>query len=892
MRLFSKPTRLAALFLTFSLGANAQSLLEKANKQYELHAYRLAAQSYESVLARDADPSVSARLANAYFHLNELEKAATQFALAIKSERAQPDVVLNYGRVLMMLGRYDEAETQFKKYRATDSFVAENYVKSCQFARQNEDNMPEMTVSAVPKVNSSAADFGVSFYKNNLVWSSSRTDLKRAQETASKNMWSGIRFNQLFTAPIEGVSSTPFKVSFLKNDLKNTLNESNPSYSADGKTVAFMRNNFDDGERISSKGGMELSLFTAEVDEDGNWTNIKPFQYNAQGVSTGFPSLSPDGKTLYFASNRSGSMGGFDIFESKRRGDFWGEPRNLGSSVNTQGDEITPFHDGNNLFFASDFHTGYGGFDIFKLENSVSAPVNLGTSINTAGDEYSYIFDPSVKIGYFVSTRKGGSGKEDIFKVSKEGESANIVIAEAGTMKLIKDAKISVTQGNQKALSQLKGGNYLVDLADSRPVTVEVKKEGYLPKTFKIEPKYQKTTQIIEILLEKDLPVAMKAVPQHAGVVFDASTGDALEGVQVRATNQETNEFLEATTDKSGKFKFSLESNQNYLLSYSKESFVVGKKNVKASMSNRNLGEFTLKPSALTGKIELEVPQPVAQSKDELPENYAVTVKSAKKYGYAVQLLVTTQERILNLSEFDALREAGNLYVLPESGKQKLRLGVYQNREEANAALKKAVALGSKGAYVVEENNSEAYSVNKYVKRPQPKATKKTAEVSPVESGDEEQIEYSKVPESYDIIAKPAQKKPTAAKKGIKKDEIPTNYTAVVKAKAPVKALPKPKGPVAKDVPKSYNVVEKPKVEDKTFKVKIAAMKKAELFKDEKVAQLWKVDQEKQGDFVIFYFDGIKTLQQAKSLKAKVKEAGYKDAKVVVREAEKFKVVD
>jgi hypothetical protein len=112
------------------------------------------------------------------------------------------------------------------------------------------------------------------------------------------------------------------------------------------------------------------------------------------------------------------------------------------------------------------------------------------------------------------------------------------------------------------------------------------------------------------------------------------------------------------------------------------------------------------------------------------------------------------------------------------------------------------------------------------------------------------------------------------------------------KTKVNPKPLPQPKKEVV--VPKAYNepVVKKPVVEDKTFKVQIAAMKKAELFNDEKVAQIWKIDQVKHGDFTLFIMDGIKTLQQAKDLKAKVKTAGYTDAKVVVKDGDKFRVVD
>ena len=122
-----------------------------------------------------------------------------------------------------------------------------------------------------------------------------------------------------------------------------------------------------------------------------------------------------------------------------------------------------------------------------------------------------------------------------------------------------------------------------------------------------------------------------------------------------------------------------------------------------------------------------------------------------------------------------------------------------------------------------------------------------------------------------------------------------------IKVDAPKPTVVKPTT-APKTVPEQYSTVAlppkkaaepvKPVVEDKTFKVKIAAMKKPELFNDSKVATLWKIEQLKQGEFTVFMMDGFKTLEQAKEMKKKVQASGFADAKVVVRDGEKLKVVD
>lgn len=844
MQLSIKTLSLAVLCAA-SLSLQAQTLSEKADMHYELHAYRLAAQNYETILARDPEETLVAnKLADAYYHLNDLQKAAKWYAVALRSNALKTQSVLQYGKVLMMLGKYDEAAEQFKRYRATNTVVADNYLKASQFAKQTEDNMPDMNVAALSKANTATSDFGVTLFGDKMIWSSSRTDLKRGETSAKA--WSGAESNQLFSAPIEGVSTQPFKVSFLKSDFKNGMNESHVSFSEDGKSVAFMRNNLDDGERISSSGGMELSIFTAEIDAQGNWRDVKAFPYNGTGYSTGFPSLSPDGKTLYFASNRPNGQGGFDIYSCQKRGMIWGEPRNMGSDINTVGDDITPFTDGKTFYFASDYHIGYGGFDVFsvgipsgKTDGVGNEIVNLGTGVNSAGDDFGFVFDPSVKVGFFTSNRAGGKGKEDIYRVDKPSETANIVILDNGSP--IKNTKVSVSQGNAQSLSQLKSGNWLLDLNDKKTYTLEVKKEGFKTKTVKIEPEFVKKSRIVEVNLEREVPVQMNApvIPEYKGRVFDASNEDGLEGVLVRATNQENNVQMETLTDKNGRFKFNLSATNTYLITYSKEGFVIGKKSVKtADLKTKIIGEFSLIPSAVSDKNALvasvEPDKKTIARPAAIPIAYnEVTVKTTEIPVFAIQLMVTGNENILNLSQYDDLKTVGNIYIVPESGTQKVRLGIYKSQAEADAAMKKVLDLGYKSTYVVQEKNARAVENNIFTPLPKP--------------------------------VQPRQTKP--------------------------KPLPQPKKQAT--TPKNYNTTAvKDIADDKTFKVKIAAMKNAEWFDDSKVGQIWKIDQVKQGDITLFIMDGIKTLQQAKDIKAKVKTAGYKDAKVVVKDGNKYKVVD
>ncbi len=879
---------IAKVFSTVALAAasfalHAQTPVEKADKQFEMHAYRLAAKSYETILARDPDDmSVNSRLADAYFHLNDLDNAARLYAKAVKNNNVQPIVFLNYGKTLMMLGLYSDAETQFINYKKYDASTAANFIKSSRFARENESLDNDMTIYPLSKNNTATSEFGVTIFNNQIIWSSNRTDMKRERDGGINNDWTGSSKNQLFTSPV--INNPSNKIGFYKSDLKNIYNESHPSFSADGKMVVFMRNNFDDGERISSTGGMEFSTFTASVNEQGIWTDIRAFEHNGTGYSTGFPSLSPDGKSLYFVSNRPGGQGGYDIYVCIKRGNIWGEPRNLGSSINTPGDEITPSTDGKTIYFASDYLTGYGGFDIFKSEGVGSESVNLGTGVNSSGDDFGFVMDATSKMGFFISNRKGGKGKEDIYQVQKLMESVNLIVLDNG--KPVKDVKLTVTQGNEKNITSLKSGNWIIDLNDGKTYVLQLKKEGFKAKTVKIEPQFVKVARTEEVIMEREVPTEMSVTtPQYKGSVLDASTDEGLEGVLVKATNQVTNTQLETVTDARGRYNFNLPPNNTYLITYSKEGFVIGKKSIKpADLTNKSLGDIALKPSAVSDKSELIAsaetsasadkgikrstipPAPVPPAYDSRPTK--VTEKSPSVPQYSVQLLVSSNEDVMNVSKFDNFKSFGNVYVVPEGGKQKVRIGVFSSREIANSVLEKVKAEGNSSAYIVEEKNEKAVTSNKFTPVPKPKVEQPKAEQPKTEKPKTIEKGTTKgVPGSYVSVVKPPVTTPDKSKAGsVKKTES-------VKKPEPVKTVV-------------------PEVVDKTFKVKVATMKKPELFDDSKVSAYWKIDQIKQGDLTIFIMDGIKTLQQAKELKAKVKLAGYKDAKVVIKENDKFKVVD
>jgi peptidoglycan-associated lipoprotein len=169
-----------AVFTLASFSLNAQTLLEKADKQYDMHAFKAAADGYETILSRDAEEyPVAIKLADTYYHLNDLTKAAKWYGYAEHGTALTPKATLNYGKILMMQGKYDFAVVQFQKYRAADGATADHYIKSCLFALQPSDVLTDLTVKSATKINSESSDFAPTIVGDKLIWSSARTDIKR-----------------------------------------------------------------------------------------------------------------------------------------------------------------------------------------------------------------------------------------------------------------------------------------------------------------------------------------------------------------------------------------------------------------------------------------------------------------------------------------------------------------------------------------------------------------------------------------------------------------------------------------------------------------------------------------------------------------------------------------
>jgi len=276
-------------------------------------------------------------------------------------------------------------------------------------------NGPENVVLNVLNLNSNYSDYGPSFYKGQLVFSSSRDMNRVVKSIDAKN---DQPFQDLFT--ITGTSNDQ-KVSRLKGNINSKFHESSPAFSKDGNTMFFTRNNTaNKGSVKNIDDDVRLKIYKASY-QNGKWGNITELPFCSDQYSIAHPTLSPDGQYLYFASDMPGGYGKSDIYQVMifENGKFFGTPQNLGPGVNTAGKETFPFmSDTGKLFFASDGHLGFGGLDVFVLMyNKSDQPeaFNLGKPINSTHDDFSFIINEESNSGYFASNRSENKGDDDIY---------------------------------------------------------------------------------------------------------------------------------------------------------------------------------------------------------------------------------------------------------------------------------------------------------------------------------------------------------------------------------------------------------------------------------------------------------------------------------------------
>lgn len=492
----------ASLFLTLvsSYGQNKSS--EKADNLYDSYQYVAAIEEYLKLAeSKKVDSHVYKQLADSYYNVFNMEEASKWYAKAVTTNQ-DAETYYRFAQALKSQGKYQEANKQMDKFasllpndqRAKDHKANPNYIPSLA----NKDKWFDISETTINSKDQS--DFGAVLSNDNVLYFVSTRNNSNKTDKWIKQPYLDI-FQSIRNA--DGTLSEPKTVS----ELNTSFHDGPVSVSADGNTIFFARDGLSDGnfnkdKKNNVKIGQQGIYKATKV--DGKWTNIQALPFNSKNYSVTHPSLSQDGKTLYFTSNMPGGHGDSDIWKVSVDGNTYGKPQNLGSNVNTAGKEGFPFISENTiLYFASSGKQGFGGLDVFKADISKNEEaVNIGKPVNSEKDDFSFSFNTNKNEGYFSSNR---NGKDNIIKAIPICRvEAIAIVKDSKTGRLLSDANVAILDSKRNIIvtKQSNGeGKISFDVECDTEYVFQVSKKDYEPGSYTVaKTKGGKVT--VEAILE------------------------------------------------------------------------------------------------------------------------------------------------------------------------------------------------------------------------------------------------------------------------------------------------------------------------------------------------------------------------------------------------------
>lgn len=415
--------------LFVGLGFQAQkSCVAEGDFNLEHNFFKEAVKHYQKALENKDITAVDklhaqSQLALAYYELFDYENAEKQYALIINDPVLEnPESWLNYGHILRNNEKYDEAIYAYENYASYSGkfSITDYYELACTWAIEHQDSIATYRMYKT-NLETGGRSFGVAYFDNGLIFSKSQSPEFDIKTTFYDVSYAEMENDSIFKEPVS-----------YKGDLNRSFYEGAPTLTGDQKTMFYTGNAsertvYREGKRkkkqyeISSEGINILKIYQVSHTDTG-WVNRTMLPFCSNEYSCTHPTVSKDGKTLYFVSDMSGGIGGYDVYETHQTDSGWSKPNNLGPSINTEADEMTPFIYNDNLYFSSKGNMGFGGSDIFKAKlkgTDVVSVKNIGKPFNTSKDDFAFVLSDSGTTGYLSSNRDGTHGYDHIYGFEK-----------------------------------------------------------------------------------------------------------------------------------------------------------------------------------------------------------------------------------------------------------------------------------------------------------------------------------------------------------------------------------------------------------------------------------------------------------------------------------------
>jgi outer membrane protein OmpA-like peptidoglycan-associated protein len=565
------------LFLAAGVSLAQKSKLTLADKHFQVFDFENAIAIYDDVLEKHPENSealrkVSVSLSNTGNYVMAETRLKT---LSDLEERSADDMIL-LADVLKQNGKLQEAADVYEEIyqQYPENAIAKKYHEHPNWVKSLLRDSTRFNLE-IAGINSQYSDFAPVFMDDQVLFSSSRREGKG--QTRSYN-WNDQSYLNIFTSDIR-TDSLLENPDVLRNDVNTRFHEGTVSYDPNEDKLYITRNNFIDGKlEKDSEGNLNLGIFVSAL-ENGEFGDIEPFVFNNKDFSVGHPTLTSDGQKIYFVSDMPGGEGGTDIYYSEKADGNWSEPKNLGSKVNTPGNEMFPFLvDDQILYFASDGHIGLGGLDLyyFRLNSENAEAFNMGYPINTAHDDFGICVFEGGKSGYLSSNRPGGMGDDDIYKyVIADPEKTVIsgIVLDQKTQEPVDGATVTVrrstaTDSSDVAIITDEAGRYELELDTAEQATVMGSKEGYFKEASTAHTdNNSEYVEGVNIKMENyDFGVE--------GFVYLANDNKPAENATLELLDENDNVLKETSSDPEGQYAFELEAASDYTIVCKKDGFV------------------------------------------------------------------------------------------------------------------------------------------------------------------------------------------------------------------------------------------------------------------------------------------------------------------------------
>ena len=545
-------------------GCSTAARLKKADRKYENGEYFAASEIYRknnskisTSKQRKLKAVVNFRMAECYYNMNNHTKAVRSYTSAIRYRHNDSIAYLHLAKSQLATGKLADARKNFELYLESypDCVEAQEGLKSVDNAKALAEEFTRYQVSEAKEFNSRKnSDFCPMFMgtdAESIVFTSNRTKSKNKK---INNPITGVPNNDIYTAR-KNNSGKWEEVEVIEGAVNSDEDEGVVSFSADGKTMYLTR----------CLGNMPAGQIYQSSRSGGEWTEPTLIQLFADTtVTVGHPAISPDGSKLYFVSDADGGQGGKDIWVAVNEGGQWTVLENLGTNINTSGNEMFPYvrQDGA-LFFSSDGHEGFGGLDIYKAEQDSAGEwhvENMYSPINSVGDDFGITFSADNSMGYFSSSRGQRKPIDKIYRF----ELPELVYAIEGTAYDDKGEALGETtirlvgdNGDNVKMRTKKDGTYRVNLSLNTKYVMLASHRGYLNASHQFDTHGLVDSKLFEnnfMLTSLSRPVKMDNIFYEFGKwTLTADSEAGLQGlVKILTDNPNIAIELSAHTDMVG----------------------------------------------------------------------------------------------------------------------------------------------------------------------------------------------------------------------------------------------------------------------------------------------------------------------------------------------------